>query len=107
MQVKYCYSDFRILAVFFLAVFFAYNNSHFWHFQLLTQTDHFAKAIAFSFTFLKIISFFEYYLFFFSAVSFATTNSNVHVGLYYMTPYGPARAFIAKLLRKSPYEGRT
>ena len=22
-------------------------------------------------------------------------------------PYGPARAFIAKLLRKSPYEGRT
>ena len=28
-----------------------------------------------------------------------------HILLY--DPYGPARAFIAKLLRKSPYEGRT
>ena len=28
-------------------------------------------------------------------------------GVLSYDPYGPARAFIAKLLRKSPYEGRT
>ena len=43
----------------------------------------------------------------------ATTCESVWPGLYslhcsnYTLSYGPARAFIAKLLRKSPYEGRT
>ena len=32
------------------------------------------------------------------------TSSKIHLSY---DPYGPARAFIAKLLRKSPYEGRT
>ena len=34
-------------------------------------------------------------------------GSSVESFLLLYDPYGPARAFIAKLLRKSPYEGRT
>ena len=41
----------------------------------------------------------------------AFNQENVNFSICYMylsyDPYGPARAFIAKLLRKSPYEGRT
>ena len=39
------------------------------------------------------------------AVSHLYHNYYYYLLLY--DPYGPARAFIAKLLRKSPYEGRT
>ena len=61
----------------FLEQFFAHNNSHvvvqsffafFWHFLILTQTDYFAWAIANAgwkfFGYLKMLSFFEYYVFF-------------------------------------------
>ena len=65
---------------FFLERFFAQINSFnlvgwffecFWHFQLFTQTDHFAKAIAIAWAIafarwpiFKIVSFLEYLVFF-------------------------------------------
>ena len=36
-----------------------------------------------------------------------TNMQHTHIQLLSYDPYGPARAFIAKLLRKSLYEGRT
>ena len=63
--------------MFFWAVFFSQNNSNvllelffgmFLEFLFLTQTDHFAKAIAFAWAFarkqiFKIVSFLEYLVF--------------------------------------------
>ena len=69
----------RIFGVFWNG-FFAQNNSNvlrqwglacFWYFKFLTQTDHFAKAITFTWAIgfvkcpiFKIVSFLEYLVFF-------------------------------------------
>ena len=71
--------------------FFGQNNSNvlvesffacFWHFLFLTQTDHFAKAIAFAWAIafarwpiFKIVSFLKYLVFF--ERFFAQKSSNV------------------------------
>ena len=63
----------RIFGV-FSSGFFAQNNSHvllesflarFWPFEIVTQTDHFAKSIAFArWPIFKMVSFLEYLCFF-------------------------------------------
>ena len=75
--------------VFFQAVF-SENNSNvlvewFWHFLILTRTDHFAKTIAFAWAIafarwliFKIVSFLVIWCFFFSGF-FAKNNRNVLV----------------------------
>ena len=56
------------------------------HFYFLTQTEYFAWAIAFALwpylAFFKMLSFFEYYLFFWSPF-FAENNSNVFVEMFF------------------------
>ena len=78
--------------VFFFQRFFAKNNSNglvesffarFWPFEFLSQTDHFAKSIAFGrWPIFKMISFLEC-LVFFLAVFFPQNNSNVLVESFF------------------------